>query len=97
MTNIEKLEHLNQIVGQEINARDNLVFELYKKNDIFELSARETKNRDFDRFNGVPLEDEKEELLTQISDTTSWIRKQKELIEIQKTVVEFEGYALVRK
>ena len=102
MTNIEKLEHLNQIVGEEINARDDLIYEFFNLHDMFDLSPREKKNGDVDRFNGVALEDEKEELLTQISDTTFWIRKQKELISIQQLVVECQRgvrdeYALTRK
>ena len=45
-------------------------------------------NRDFDRFNGYPLIDEKEELLTQISDITSWIGRQKVLIEQDEITIE---------
>jgi hypothetical protein len=79
-----QLEHLNQTMCIQIQFRDILIDRLVKhtrnEDDDYVMSEREEENRDFDRFNGYPLIDEKEELLTQISDITSWIRIQKVLI-----------------
>ena len=89
---ISMLEHLNIVMVKEIQSRNDLIdrFVNEEMNDDYRMSEREKRkvNPDFDRFHGMPLEDEREYLLTEISDSTSWIRKQRELIAFQEAVVE---------
>ena len=85
-----KLVQLRKSMCEVIMSRDDLIDRLvsHEKWEAYPLSDREEERGLLDSYFGMPLEDEKQDLLKEISALTSWIEYQKERVEDAITMVE---------
>jgi len=86
----DKLMKLRKSMYEVIHSRQNLIDRLVdnERDETYPMSPREEGQGDFDRYEGVSLEDEKQYLLKEINVRTSWIEYQKERVEDAITMVE---------
>ena len=87
----DKLMKLRKSMYEVIHSRQNLIDRLVdnERDETYPMSPREEGQGDFDRYEGVSLEDEKQYLLKEINVRTSWIEYQKEIIATNQLLLEF--------
>tara|TARA_Y100000294_G_scaffold156354_1_gene157186 strand:- start:176 stop:499 length:324 start_codon:yes stop_codon:yes gene_type:complete len=85
-----KLLQLRKTMYEVIMSRDDLIDKLvtHEKYDAYPLSDREEEQGSLDSYLGMPLEDEKQDLLKEISVITTFIEYQKEMIAHYELLVE---------
>jgi len=79
----DELMNIRKSMCEVIEERNDFIDRLvgHESNETYPMSPREERQGDFDRYEGISLEDEKEYLLDKISVLTSWIEHQKERFE----------------
>ena len=86
-----KLVQLRKSMCEVIMSRDDLIDRLvsHEKWEAYPMSDRGEERGLLDSYFGMPLEDEKQDLLKEISALTSWIEYQKEIIATNQLLLEF--------
>jgi|APSaa5957512493_1039668.scaffolds.fasta_scaffold86042_2 hypothetical protein len=89
MSYLKTLIEVRTSMREVIHSRDVLIDRLVKHetNDAYPLTDIEKRNGT-KTYCGVPLLDEKQDLLKEISSLTSWIEYQKERVETAELCVE---------